>query len=232
MDDVLRGLDFCFAYLDDILVSSRSLGDHEWHLRVLFDCLQTYGILINPAKCVSWASGAAVNFLGYKVSAEGSRSQQERVAPLPGPVSKRENAATACARQSNRRVKWQGPAERGRFQKYRLQPCGQSNASHSTTGHIIAASSYANYAFRSSRPLPCMLQHLSNHLCGGWCGNLPYESESELHYSWQSVSQSVCLAVEPNLGLLTRVSFFFLSIQSKIVSVFTYKIYNDIYIVC
>jgi hypothetical protein len=29
MDDVLRGLDFCFAYLDDILVSSRSLGDHE-----------------------------------------------------------------------------------------------------------------------------------------------------------------------------------------------------------
>jgi cleavage and polyadenylation specificity factor subunit 1 len=25
MDDILRGLDFCFAYLDDILVFSRSL---------------------------------------------------------------------------------------------------------------------------------------------------------------------------------------------------------------
>jgi hypothetical protein len=25
MDDVLQGLDFCFAYLDDILVFSRSL---------------------------------------------------------------------------------------------------------------------------------------------------------------------------------------------------------------
>jgi hypothetical protein len=30
------------------------------------------------------------------------------------------------------------------------------------------------------------------------------QSESELHYNWQSVSQSVCLGVEPSLGLLTR----------------------------
>jgi hypothetical protein len=29
MDDVKWGLDFCFAYLDDILVFSRSLEDHE-----------------------------------------------------------------------------------------------------------------------------------------------------------------------------------------------------------
>jgi hypothetical protein len=65
-----------------------------------------------------------------------------------------------------------------------------------------------------------------------------------------TVSQSVCLGVEPNLGLLTRDLFFFkvnvlsfggalsdersglsfvslLSIQSKVVSVFTYIIYND-----
>jgi hypothetical protein len=35
MDDILRGLDFCFAYLDDILVFSRSLEEHEQHLRVL-----------------------------------------------------------------------------------------------------------------------------------------------------------------------------------------------------
>jgi hypothetical protein len=34
------------------------------------------------------------------------------------------------------------------------------------------------------------------------------ESESELHYNWQSVSQSVCLGVEPNLGLSTRDLFF------------------------
>jgi hypothetical protein len=41
MDDILRGLDFCFAYLDYILVFSRSLEDHERHLRAIFDLLQT-----------------------------------------------------------------------------------------------------------------------------------------------------------------------------------------------
>jgi hypothetical protein len=50
MDDILRGLDFCFAYVDDILVFSRSLEDYERHLLAIFRRLQTYGILINPAK--------------------------------------------------------------------------------------------------------------------------------------------------------------------------------------
>jgi hypothetical protein len=50
MDDILRGLDFCFAYLDDVLVFSQSLEQHEQHLRALFDQLQKYGILIYLAK--------------------------------------------------------------------------------------------------------------------------------------------------------------------------------------
>jgi hypothetical protein len=62
MGDILRGLDFCFAYLDDILVFFRSLEDHERHVRAIFGRLQTYGILINPAKCVFRAS--EVTFLG------------------------------------------------------------------------------------------------------------------------------------------------------------------------
>jgi hypothetical protein len=37
MDGILRGLNFCFAYPDDILVFSRSLEEHEQHLRTLFD---------------------------------------------------------------------------------------------------------------------------------------------------------------------------------------------------
>jgi hypothetical protein len=46
MDDILRGLDFCFAYLDDILDFSQSLQEHEHHLRTLFDRLETNGILL------------------------------------------------------------------------------------------------------------------------------------------------------------------------------------------
>jgi hypothetical protein len=36
MDDILRELDFCSAYLDDILVFSRSPEEHEQHLCALF----------------------------------------------------------------------------------------------------------------------------------------------------------------------------------------------------
>jgi hypothetical protein len=50
MDDILRGLDFCFAYMDDILVFSQSLEEHEEHLGTPFNALQRYGIVINPAK--------------------------------------------------------------------------------------------------------------------------------------------------------------------------------------
>jgi hypothetical protein len=41
MDEVLKGLDFCFcfAYLDDILVFSRTSEEHEQHLQTLFDRL-------------------------------------------------------------------------------------------------------------------------------------------------------------------------------------------------
>jgi hypothetical protein len=75
--DILRGLDFCFAYLDDILIFSRSL---EEHLRTLFDQLQRYGIRITPAKCVFRTP--EVTFLGYKVSAVGSQPLEEQVTHL------------------------------------------------------------------------------------------------------------------------------------------------------
>jgi hypothetical protein len=51
--------------------------------------------------------------------------------------------------------------QRGRLQEHSLQPCGQSNSSHSTTGQTtdhITAYSYLNYALRSSCPLPRPLQ--------------------------------------------------------------------------
>jgi hypothetical protein len=55
--DVLLGVDFCFTYLDDILVFSRSLEEQEQHLWVLLDHLQTYEILVNPVKCLPGIRG-------------------------------------------------------------------------------------------------------------------------------------------------------------------------------
>jgi cytoskeleton-associated protein 5 len=67
---ILREIDFCFVYLDDILVFSHLFEEHEQNLRTLFNQVRQYGILFKPAKCVFRASEDT--FLGYKVSAEGS----------------------------------------------------------------------------------------------------------------------------------------------------------------
>lgn len=47
MDTVLRGLDFCYCYIDDIIIASSTLAEHEKHLRTLFQRLQDFGITIN-----------------------------------------------------------------------------------------------------------------------------------------------------------------------------------------
>ena len=63
IDEVLRGLDFCYAYIDDILVASSSEEEHLQHLELVFQRLKHYGAVINPAKCVFGAT--QVRFLGY-----------------------------------------------------------------------------------------------------------------------------------------------------------------------
>lgn len=77
IDEVLSGLDFCYGYLDDIIVFSSDRKQHEEHLRHLFERLKQYGVLINTSKCVFGQE--VVKFLGYEVSAAGSRPLDEKV---------------------------------------------------------------------------------------------------------------------------------------------------------
>ncbi|XP_050665912.1 uncharacterized protein LOC126966079 [Leptidea sinapis] len=77
MDEALRDLDFCFGYIDDILIFSESPLQHQQHLRQLFQRLTDYGILINTAKCVFGKD--EVTFLGFTVSAAGVKPLEEKV---------------------------------------------------------------------------------------------------------------------------------------------------------
>ena len=88
MDEILNDLDFYLAYLDDILVLSCSPQEHDQLLRTLFTKLQSYGILLNPSKCIFHAP--KISFLGYKILSTRSQTLLERVAdlqsyPLPKP---------------------------------------------------------------------------------------------------------------------------------------------------
>ncbi|XP_063635186.1 uncharacterized protein LOC134805926 [Cydia splendana] len=77
LDEVLKGLDFCFGYIDDIIVYSESETQHQQHLRQLFRRLQDFGMLINTAKCVFGQS--KVTFLGHAVSAQGISPLESKV---------------------------------------------------------------------------------------------------------------------------------------------------------
>lgn len=88
IDSILRGLDFCYAYLDDILVASETEQQHLEHLRQVFQRLDENGIVINPSKCTLGAT--TVNFLGYVVNESGVKPPEEKVDAIrnfPKPVS-------------------------------------------------------------------------------------------------------------------------------------------------
>uniref|UniRef100_A0A5S6QHD9 RNA-directed DNA polymerase n=1 Tax=Trichuris muris TaxID=70415 RepID=A0A5S6QHD9_TRIMR len=80
IDQVLRGLDNCFAYVDDILLASRSESEHLELLRKLFDRLATFGLKVNPEKCVLGAESLV--FLGHLVDCKGIQPSPEKVAAI------------------------------------------------------------------------------------------------------------------------------------------------------
>jgi hypothetical protein len=63
-------LDFVFVYLDDVIVGSASEEEHLQHLRLVFDRLQKFGLVLNTDKCQFGVQ--QVEFLGHSITAEGA----------------------------------------------------------------------------------------------------------------------------------------------------------------
>ena len=77
IDQVLRGLHFCYAYIDDLLIASSSPDEHKQHLRSVLERLSEHGILIHPAKCIFGVK--ELDFLGHRVDNQGIRPLEEKV---------------------------------------------------------------------------------------------------------------------------------------------------------
>lgn len=91
IDQVVRGLDFVFVYLDDALCASSSEEEHVRHVDALLARFAEYGVVINPAKCVFGA--AELDFLGHHISSSGIRplpSKIEALQVFPKPATPRQ----------------------------------------------------------------------------------------------------------------------------------------------
>ncbi|CAF4935385.1 unnamed protein product [Pieris macdunnoughi] len=91
VDEMTHNLNFCYTYLDDFLISSPDEETHYRHLRLLFERLKEYGMVINTSKCVFGAQ--EVTFLGCSVSSKGIRPLDTKVKVIkdyPTPKTVRE----------------------------------------------------------------------------------------------------------------------------------------------
>ena len=91
IDQVFLGLDFVYAYIDDVLIASSSTEEHVCHLREVFRRLSKYGIIVNPAKCQFGVQ--SLEILGHKVDAHGIQPLPDRISAIqdyPTPTSLRQ----------------------------------------------------------------------------------------------------------------------------------------------
>ena len=90
VDQVLRGLHFCYVYIDDVLDTSANAEEHEEHLRAVFQRLSEHGIIINPDKCELGVP--QLNFLGHNVTGQEIQPSEDKVSVIrdfPQPTSQR-----------------------------------------------------------------------------------------------------------------------------------------------
>lgn len=69
MDSLLRGMDYAFSYLDDVLIFSKSEEEHTRHLSAVLDRMKQYGLHINLNKCRFFVT--ELDFLGHHVTSKG-----------------------------------------------------------------------------------------------------------------------------------------------------------------
>ena len=72
--EVLQGLDFAIAYLDDIVIFSNNQVEHLQHLETVFKRLHEAGLKLKKLRCDFFR--AQIHYLGHMLLAEG-------IQPLP-----------------------------------------------------------------------------------------------------------------------------------------------------
>ena len=68
---------FVAVFIDDILIYSKSHGEHGEHLRIVLQTLRTHQLYAKLSKCEFWLN--SVSFLGHVISKEGVQVDPKKV---------------------------------------------------------------------------------------------------------------------------------------------------------
>lgn len=79
MDNVLREHlhRICFVYMDDIVIFSKSLQEHQQHIKLIFDKLRQYNLKVQLDK--SEFACKTVKFLGHVITDKGIRPNPDKI---------------------------------------------------------------------------------------------------------------------------------------------------------
>lgn len=80
IDNVLRDLPFAYAYLDDVLVASKSEEEHREHLSAVFAAFSQHGVTVNASK--SELGKSCLTFLAHEISEKGIRPLDSKIEAL------------------------------------------------------------------------------------------------------------------------------------------------------
>ena len=80
MDTMLGGFDFTLAYLDDIVISSKTKELHREHLNKVFAQIREFGFKVKEAKCNFCMN--KIKYLGHIIDKNRRRPDPEKVTAI------------------------------------------------------------------------------------------------------------------------------------------------------
>ncbi|KAL3074705.1 hypothetical protein niasHT_037570 [Heterodera trifolii] len=80
MDKLLAGLEFATAYLDDIIIVSKTKDEHFQNLEKVFDRIQSWGFRVKMDKCSFFQE--QIKYLGQIIDKDGRRPDPSKIAAI------------------------------------------------------------------------------------------------------------------------------------------------------
>ena len=86
MESLLSKIPMCAVYFDDILISGKTVAEHDTNVRMVLKTLLDSGLRLKQAKCLF--SQSSVEYLGHRIDSSGIHPKAEKVqgindAPVP-----------------------------------------------------------------------------------------------------------------------------------------------------